>query len=60
MKEIGTCPVCDKPLLCAPNQTIRFHKTCRTEGRKRYGKTQGIKKFEENYRGLLVPKVVVE
>lgn len=63
LKVIGTCPVCDNPLLCAPGQIIRFHRECRTEGRKKYGKSTGIKKFDVNYRGELMPqapKIVLE
>lgn len=59
LKEIGTCPICEKPLLCAPGQVIRFHRECRTAGRKRFGKATGVKAFEIDGAGMLTPKVVV-
>ena len=59
-KEIGTCSVCEEPLLCAPGQIIRFHGQCRAEGRRLYGKSKGVKQFDINEQGSLVPKIVVK
>lgn len=60
LKHIADCPVCEQPLMCAPGQIIRFHRGCRIEGKKRFGRSTGVKKFEVNSGGELTPKVVVE
>lgn len=40
--DIGPCAVCLAPLMVAVGQRIRFHKQCRNEGRKRFGRSGGI------------------
>lgn len=40
MKEyyLGPCFVCEQPLYGVAGQIVRFHKQCRAEGRKRFGR----------------------
>lgn len=40
--DVGPCPLCDLPLMVAPGQQIRFHKECRKEGRKRFGRADHV------------------
>lgn len=38
LANVGDCAVCGNPLLVSIGQHIRFHKACRSEGRKRFGR----------------------
>lgn len=44
--SVGDCMVCWKPLMVAPGQRIRFHKECRKEGRKKYGRADGVVEYD--------------
>lgn len=42
---LGPCFVCNNPIYGVAGQRVRFHKECRKEGRKRFGRathTQGL------------------
>lgn len=51
--SVGACPVCTKPLYVAPGQQIRFHKDCRKEGRKRFGRSEVVIQVDKDGNPLL-------
>lgn len=45
--NIGPCDVCNQPLMVAVGQQIRFHKECRKEGRRRFGRATHVVQVDE-------------
>lgn len=46
--NVGPCGVCREPLMVAVGQQIRFHKQCREEGRKKFGRATRVVEVEKN------------
>lgn len=59
MKVVGKCGICHLDLLAAPGQVVRFHRECRKEGKKRFGKTREVRQFKLTEFGTLVPQTGV-
>lgn len=45
---LGRCTVCNNLLYVAPGQRIRFHKECRKEGRKRFGRSENVVEVDKD------------